>query len=70
MPKAKDRTPPPNGAEFEKTYKGKRYKLRVQRQDGLAFYHVGRERFTSPSTAGRSVTGHHVNGWRFWGIEN
>lgn len=69
MPIAKKRNPPPNGAEFEKSFKGKSFKLRVLRQDGTVYYCVGKERFTSPSTAGRHVTGHHVNGWRFWGIE-
>jgi hypothetical protein len=70
MPKAKKRAPPPAGAEFEKTYKGKKYRLRVLRDDDVTFYCVGKDKFTSPSSAGRGVTGHHVNGWRFWGIEN
>ncbi|WP_169807300.1 hypothetical protein [Herbidospora cretacea] len=25
--------------------------------------------YDAPSAAGRAVTGYHVNGWRFWGIE-
>jgi len=69
MPIAKKRNSPPSGANFEKTYKGKTFRLRVLCQDGVVYYCVGKERFTSPSTAGRHITGYHVNGWVFWGIE-
>lgn len=69
MPAAKKRNPPPSGSEYEKKYKGRTFRLRVIHQDGTVYYCVGRERFTSPSTAGRHITGHHVNGWLFWRIE-
>ncbi len=69
MPRAKKRTPPKNGSEFVGVYKGKEYRIRVIHEDGQVFYLVGQHRFTSPSYAGRHVTGHHVNGWVFWNME-
>lgn len=52
----------PSGTEFRASYKGKTYLARVD--DGAL--RMGARRFDSPSAAAVAVTGHPVNGWRFW----
>jgi hypothetical protein len=52
----------PAGTDFRVTYKGKTYTGRVQ---GGALM-VDGKRYDSPSSAAVAITGHAVNGWRFW----
>ena len=70
MPKANPHVPPAVGSEFSRRYKGATYTVKiVQLQGGAIGYEVGVQVFTSPSTAAKSVTGSHVNGWQWWNIE-
>ena len=69
MPAAKKRLNPKIGSEFEKKYKGKTYVLKVVRFEGDIAFHLNGENYSSPTAAGKSVTGSDVNGWRFWGID-
>lgn len=70
MPRAKKRTPPKVGAKFTKEYKGTLYTMTVVLgPDGDPAYKVGGKLYGSPSTAGKSITGSHVNGWVWWKIE-
>lgn len=70
MPRAKQRTPPACGTQFTREYKGRSYTLHViAAPTGGVAYKVGNEVFGSPSTAARSITGGHVNGWLWWRIE-
>ena len=52
----------PAGTEFRATYKGQTFLAKVE-NGALS---LGGKRFFSPSSAAVSVTGGHVNGWRFW----
>src|SRR6185503_16665723 len=52
----------PLGTEFRAVHKGKTYLAQVE--DGAL--KLGSRRFDSPSAAAVAVTGHPVNGWRFW----
>jgi hypothetical protein len=52
----------PAGSEFMTEYKGKTYSGLVR--DGKL--HLDGHTFSTPSAAGRHVTGSNVNGWRFW----
>lgn len=58
------------GARLVARYKGKEHLCEVvQTDDGIA-YRMGGMDYTSPSSAGRSVTGGiAVNGWRFWSLD-
>ena len=70
MPRAKPRTAPPFGSTFHKQYYGKQFEMViVELPTGAAGYCVAGKTFTSPSTASNSITGSHVNGWIWWGIE-
>lgn len=70
MPRPLPHTVPPVGAQFNKEYKGALYRLAVIRlPEGGTGYRVNGSTFTSPSTAAKSITGWHVNGWKWWGIE-
>jgi hypothetical protein len=69
MPAAKKRQNPKVGTEFVKEYKGKTYRLRVVRVGNGVGFQLGGEVFTSPSTAGKSITGSELNGWKFWNID-
>jgi hypothetical protein len=70
VPKAKKRRPLPLGSKFTREYGAKSYTLKVvkAKQGGVA-YAIGKAIFGSPSTAARSITGYHANGWIWWGIE-
>lgn len=52
----------PAGTEFRAAYKGK---IHLGKVEGGALA-LGGHTFHSPSAAAMSVTGGHVNGWRFW----
>jgi hypothetical protein len=70
MPKAKVHIPPDVGSQFSRRYKGISYTMTVvQLQAGAVGYSVDGRVHTSPSTAAKSITGSHVNGWQWWGIE-
>jgi hypothetical protein len=70
MPRAKKRHPLAVGSQYSREYKGKKYLVKVVRlENGRTGYKVGQDVFTSPSTAARSITGSHVNGWSWWKIE-
>jgi hypothetical protein len=70
MPIAKKRNPIKVGSQYSREYKGNKYLVKIVRlEDGRVGYKVGNDIFTSPSTAARSITGSHVNGWLWWKIE-
>ena len=65
----KNRTPPPIGSTYVKTFKGRTVKMTVvETRDSIA-YRVGRGDYASPSGAAKSVTKKEQNGWLFWGID-
>ena len=53
----------PVGSQFMAQYKGKDYNGTVK--DGKLEFDDG-SRFSTPSAAAVQLTGHNVNGWRFW----
>lgn len=57
---------PNRPAELVVTYKGATHKATVN-PDGTIT--VNEKTFTSPSRAGKEVTGREVDGWTFWGYE-
>jgi hypothetical protein len=71
MPKRKVRSLPSVGAEYQKKYKGKMYKMTVVKHEpvknGIA-YVVNDTLFLSPSGAAKSIVNVEVNGWDFWKI--
>ena len=64
---------PPLGTTLQGRFKGEtRTATIVEAQDlpaGKAVEYEG-GRYTSLSTASRAITGHAINGWRFWHISN
>ena len=69
MSARKKRTPPVVGSWFERTYKGKKYRMVVVKNGSGVGYKLGNHVFGSPSGAARSVTASEANGWAFWRIE-
>jgi hypothetical protein len=59
------------GTILKVRHKGKEHTCEVvQTDDGLRYRLGNGKEFTSPSSAGREVTGGvAVNGWRFWSLE-
>lgn len=53
----------PEGTQFRATYKGQTYTGLIK--GGVWVDEKGRVQ-NSPSEAAYSITGNHVNGWRFW----
>lgn len=53
----------PEGTQFRATYKGQTYTGAIK--GGVWLDENGRVQ-NSPSEAAYSITGNHVNGWRFW----
>jgi len=70
MPARKKRKPPKPGSTFVKRYHGKSYTLTVVEDKGRILYRLGNNSFTSPSSAGKHITGGEINGWKFWKIES
>ena len=69
MPKRKQHRTPKANSIFEREYLGKTYRMRViETQQGVA-YEVGGHKFRSPTAAARSLVKYHINGWRFWKME-
>jgi hypothetical protein len=69
MPARKKRSQPAVGNIFERTYKGKIYKLKVVRHEGDIMFELEKKLFASPSGAAKTLTLAEVNGWRFWNID-
>ena len=69
--KHKDRVIPKVGSKYEKKMRsGGEYHMTVVKVEGRVGYRVGKDVFSTPSAAARSVNGgQEVNGWRFWKIE-
>lgn len=66
---AKSRELPPVGTTLSARHKGKSYTASVVEAKDLPAGRAlrsGDRLFTSLSAAGKSITGHSVNGWRFW----
>jgi hypothetical protein len=59
------------GAVLKARHKGQGHTCEVvQTDDGLRYRLSSGKEFTSPSSAGREITGGvAVNGWRFWSLE-
>ena len=66
MKKAKDHKVPKVGAKFEKTFKDKKYQLKIVSTPRGIGYELGGQVFRSPSAAAKSITKMDVNGWVFW----
>ncbi len=56
---------PPVGTAITRVYKGRRIAVKV-RADGLVY---DGERYASLSAVAKAITGSHVNGFRFFGLE-
>jgi integrase/recombinase XerC/integrase/recombinase XerD len=56
------------GQRLVARYKGKQYTCEVGERDGLVYVLPGGYALTSPSAAGRAITGSNVNGYRFWSV--
>lgn len=69
MPAKKKRKAPQVGTTFSKTYKGRKYSLKVVRTGDGVRYELGGKVFSSLSGAAKSITLSEVNGWVFWGME-
>lgn len=69
--KAKQRTIPAVGSKYEKEMRnGDKHQMIVVKIERKVGYRVGRNVFSTPSAAARSVNGgQQVNGWRFWKID-
>lgn len=69
MAKRIKREMPPKGSTYKKTYKGKRYVLKVDVVDSQTVFKIGSRSYASPSGAAKSINGNtEVNGWKFWGM--
>jgi hypothetical protein len=69
MPRHRVRQPPRPGRRFKKKYRGREYELEVVRHNNAVWYSLGSRLFRTPSAAARALTGHEINGWKFWKIE-
>lgn len=59
-----------DGTKLVARYKGKEYRAEVVKlEDGKFAIRSGRKEYTSPSSAGKAITGGAVNGWVFWSRE-
>ncbi len=57
------------GQQLVARYKGEQHTCEViEREGALVYVRPSGETFTSPSAAGRAVTGSNVNGYRFWSV--
>ena len=68
MPK-KEHKLPKVGSIWEKSFKKRRYVMKVVAAPNGVAYEVDGRRFKSPSGAAESITKREVNGWVFWKIE-
>jgi len=50
-----------------RTYKGKEYKATLT---PIGEIRLGKKKFNSPSSAGKSIVKHGCNGWRFWYLKD
>jgi hypothetical protein len=66
---AKDHKVPKVGATFEKTFKDKKYRLKVVKTPIGIGYEVGGQVFKSASGAAKSIVKRAVNGWIFWHLD-
>jgi hypothetical protein len=69
MKRAKDHKVPKVGAKFEKTFKDKKYQLKIVSIPSGIGYEVGGQVFRSPSAAAKSIAKTAVNGWVFWRLD-
>ena len=69
MPRARKRERPKAGSVFEKTYKGKRYRLKVVNSPSGPVFERNGHIFKSPTAAAKSIVQHEVNGWVFWKMD-
>lgn len=61
-----ERKTPKAGVIFERTFAGKKYKLKViNTPKGLA-YELDDQVYETPTSAAKNITKFEVNGWRFW----
>jgi hypothetical protein len=69
--KVKRRAIPTVGSKYEKKMRnGGQFQMTVVEVEGKVGYRVGKNVFSTPSAAARSVNGgQQVNGWRFWKID-
>jgi len=58
------------GTKLVARYKGKDYRAEVVKlEDGTFKIRHQRKDYSSPSAAGKAITGGAVNGWKFWSLE-
>jgi hypothetical protein len=69
MSKRKQHVIPAVGATFERTYKGKKFRLKVASDARGIIYVLNSQAFRSPSSAAKSITKNETNGWAFWGLD-
>jgi hypothetical protein len=69
MPTKKERKLPKVGSIWEKSFKNRRYVMKVVAAPNGIAYEVDGRRFDSPSAAANNITKTAVNGWIFWKIE-
>lgn len=69
MPAKKIRKEPRVGSTFHRAFKGRTYRLTIVNRPGGVGYKVGKNVFSSPSGAAKSIGGSEVNGWVFWKID-
>jgi hypothetical protein len=68
MPKRKQHVIPEVGTTFERTYKGKKFRLKVASDAQGTIYVLNSQAFRSPSAAAKSIVKHAINGWEFWNM--
>jgi len=68
-PQRKDHKLPRVGSSFERTYKGKKFRMELIKTKDKLLYRVSGTDYSSPSAAAKSITCSEVNGWKFWNME-
>jgi len=69
MPRKKQHKLPKVGSIWERSFKKKRYVMKVVAAPNGIAYEVDGRRFDSPSAAAKSIAKVEVNGWVFWKID-
>ncbi len=69
MHERKQRPSPKAGTSYVKTYKGRKYTMKVIEVNGELAYSVSGNQYRTPTAAAKSITGNEVNGWTFWKMD-
>jgi hypothetical protein len=68
-PQHKKHKLPRVGSTYERSYKGKVFRMELVSIKDKLHYRVSGNDFRSPSGAAKSITNTEVNGWNFWHME-